>query len=154
MFRILAQLPKTREELEKHVEALVRAHSSEEHEELFQHLYGCLSILDDKASSLLSFNSIVIAVFAIVMTSPITSTGFFLAGAGMAAVTISSVLLMSVVWIHWSTTDDLKKLDEHAYRLLQVRRSRTIRYRLAWWFSMLGIFALGAGLIRAFLVRL
>jgi hypothetical protein len=153
MFSIFAQLPRTKAEIEAHVAALVRAHKSVEHHELFQHLYGCLTILDDKSASLLSFNSIVIAVYAIVMTASVTTVGFFIAGIGMATVTLSSILLMSVVWIHWSTTEDLQDLDQHAHRLLHVRRSRTIRYRLAWWLSMAGILTLGAGLARALLLR-
>jgi len=153
MFRVFHQLPRARGEIESHVAALSKMHGDPEHQALFGHLYGCLSILDDKCASLLSFNSIVIAVFAIFMTTDITPTGFLIVNIGMAGVLLSSLLLMSVVWIHWSTTADLQDLREHAVRLLAVRRSRTIRYRLAWWFSTLAILTLAAFLVRRFLLR-
>ena len=153
MLRLFHQLTKTREEMESHVAALSKTHTDPEHQVLFGHLYGCLSILDDKCASLLSFNSIVIAVFAIFMTTDITTTGFVIVNIGMASVLLSSLLLMSVVWVHWSTTVDLANLHEHAVRLLAVRDSRTIRCRLAWWFSTLAIVILAAFLVQRFFIH-
>jgi hypothetical protein len=153
MFRLFDQLPTTRDEIEAHIAALSKTHGDPEHQALFGHLYGCLTILDDKCASLLSFNSIVIAVFAIFMTANITTAGFVILNIGMAGVLLSSLLLMSVVWIHWSTTADLKDTREHAVRLLAVRRSRTIRYRVAWWFSTLAIVVLTAFVLWRFVVR-
>ncbi len=64
----MEQLPRSRPEMEAHLAALAKVRSAPEHEALFGHLYDVLSILDAKAASLLSFNSIVIAVFAIFLT--------------------------------------------------------------------------------------
>lgn len=150
MFRLFHQLPRTHAEIEAHIAALSKTHTDPKHQALFAHLYGCLSILDDKCASLLAFNSIVIAVFAIFMTAKVTSTGFLIVNIGMAAALLSSLFLMSVVWIHWSTTADLEDLREHAVRLLAVRRSRTIRYRLAWWCSTRAILLLAAFLVWRF----
>lgn len=58
---------------------------------------------------------------------------------GMALTLGSCFLLLSVVWVHWSTTDELKEPDRHAQVLLAVRRTRTIRYRLGWYLSISAI---------------
>lgn len=88
------------------------------------------------------------------MTTDMAPKSFVLVNVGMAGVLVSSLFLMSVVWIHWSTTADLENLREHAVRRLAVRRSRTIRYRFAWWLSTLAILILAAFLVGRFLARL
>lgn len=136
MYKIFGQLPRSQSEVKVHTEALSRMAKSEEHKALFDHLYTCLTILDGKSASLLSFNSIIIAVFAIFMLGEFTTLEFVIINLGIVLVLISSILLLFVVWIHWSTTKDLSDLDQHAITLLKVRRTRTIRYRISWYFSM------------------
>lgn len=148
---ITAQLQRTHAERKAHIAALTRAATSEVHESLFQHLYGCLSILDAKAQSLLGFNSIILAVFAIFLTRPLSWGQSIAANAGMALILSSSLLLLSVVWIHWSTTTDLGDVDEHALRLLAVRNRRTLRYRVAWLLSVASLFALGLLLVALYI---
>jgi hypothetical protein len=138
-FGLHAQLPRTQSDLEDHVSALSGMTSAHEHEAVFDHLYGCLSILDSKSSSLLSFNSIIIAVFAIFMTTAPQTLEWIAIGSGMTMVLASSFLLLSVVWVHWSTTDHLQDHARHAVILLQVRRDRTIRYRLSWYLAVLAM---------------
>ena len=114
-----------------------------EHQALFDHLYECLSILDSKSSSLLSFNSIIIAVFAIFMTGGSLSGGqWVVIAVGMASVLASCLLLLWVVWIHWSTTENLSDLEIHALVLLNVRRTRTIIYRVAWYLAVAAVLCL------------
>lgn len=144
---IWAQLQRTRAEELTHIDALSRIAASETHQELFQHLYGCLSILDAKAQSLLGFNSIILAVFAIFLTRPLSSSQAVAAHGGMAIILLSSLLLLSIVWIHWSTTADLADADVHAQRLLSVRNRRTVRYRVAWLMSVVSLLVLGILLI-------
>lgn len=142
MFSLYAQLPKDEKALRDHVKALGTLTGVKEHHELFDHLYGCLSILDAKSSSLLSFNSIIIAVFAIFMTTALGRVEWIPISLGMASILVSSLLLLSVVWVHWSTTSNLVDLEKHALILLRVRRSRTIKYRLAWYFAVAALVAL------------
>jgi hypothetical protein len=146
MFKLYAQLPKRDSDIRKHVAALTKAIGEDK---LFEHLYGCLTILDSKSSSLLAFNSIIIAVFAVFLTAP-THLGFYggvCVGAGMTAVIVSCFLLLSVVWVYWSTTDDFHNRDNHAFHLLKVRRDRTLKYRLAWYFSVTSVLGLSAFLV-------
>ena len=124
-----------------------------EHQQLFDHLYGCLSILDAKSSSLLSFNSIIIAVFAIFMTGELGRVEWIAINIGMASILVSCLLLLSVVWVHWSTTENLADLEKHALILLDVRRSRTIKYRLAWYFVVAALGDLSAFLVLRFIIR-
>lgn len=143
VFDLFAQLPKSDEDLRKHVSALSRMTEQREHQELFDHLYECLSILDSKSSSLLGFNSIIIAVFAIFMTGgSVSPVQWCTIAVGMAGVVVSCLLLLWVVWIHWSSTENLADLENHALVLLNVRRSRTIMYRLAWYLAVGAILCL------------
>jgi hypothetical protein len=146
-FTLYAQLPRTEKELDEHVKALSGMTAAHSHEAVFDHLYGCLSILDSKSSSLLSFNSIIIAVFAIFMTVELQGVEWVAIVTGMAMVLVSSFLLLSVVWVHWSTTDHLKDHAKHTVVLLDVRKERTVRYRLSWYFAVLAMVNLSAFLL-------
>jgi len=120
---------------------------SEEHQDVFDHLYSCLSILDAKSSSMLAFNSIIIAVFAIFLTGSRTHGEWIIINLGMAAILISALLLLSVVWVHWSATEDLLEAQRHGERLLRVRNSRTLRYRLSWCLAAISLSSLCAFLV-------
>ena len=145
--QLFSQLPSTDEELHDHIVALSRMANAKEHQEIFDHLYGCLSILDSKSSSLLTFNSIIIAVFAIFMAGELRLAEWLPVVLGMALVLVSSLLLLWVVWIHWSTTKDLSDLEQHAIILLRVRRARTVNYRLAWYFAVASLTCLSSFLV-------
>lgn len=136
MLNIYAQLPCTKVEVKQHTEALSEMSKNAEHKALFDHLYECLSIIDSKSASLLSFNAIIIAIFAIFISGKQSPVEAILLGFGVFLVLASSLLLLFVVWIHWSDTKELNDLDGHAITLLKVRRTRTIRYRIAWYFSV------------------
>jgi hypothetical protein len=154
MFDLYSQLPRTKDDLHRHIKALGGMVNEPRHQALFGHLYECLSILDAKSTSLLSFNSIIIAVFAIFMTAQLSSGEWIALNLGMTMVLISCLLLLWVVWIHWSTTANLGDLNGHALILLGVRRSRTIRYRLAWYLAVSAILSLSVFLALRFVDRL
>lgn len=137
------ELPVSGEEVQRHVSYLAHiSDAPDHHKDLFDHLYSCLSILDAKASALLSFDSIVLAVYSIFLVQGETRYPFILAVLGMATILCSAMLLLWVVWVHWSTTHQLQDYEEHARTLLYVRRVRTIRYRLAWDFSVVSLLIL------------
>ena len=99
MFKLFSQLPKRDSDLRSHIVALGLIKDEQSHQKLFDHLYSCLSILDSKSSSLLGFNSIIIAVFSLFLTkeSSLGLLGGVSVGIGMSAVIISCLLLLSVV---------------------------------------------------------
>lgn len=140
-YSLFAGLPKSAEALAEHTKALAEMRNAPEHQGLFDHLYSCLSILDAKSQSLLGFNSIIVAVFAIFMSGDLREAEQT-AILGMGLTLVSCFLLLSVVWVHWSTTAEIKEPIHHARVLLSVRRTRTIRYRLGWYLSIAAIVSL------------
>jgi hypothetical protein len=147
VFELYSQLPRNQKELQRHIAALTAMTTAREHQALFDHLYECLSILDAKSASLLSFNSIIIAVFAIFLASEPRGFSWAVLNFGVAVILISCLLLLIVVWVHWSTTAQLQSREDHAIILLQVRSDRTFKYGLAWYFSVAGMVALSLFLI-------
>jgi hypothetical protein len=153
-FTLFSQLQKTEKQITDHITALSKVVKDEEHQDIFGHLYECLSILDSKSSSMLSSNSIIIAVFAIFMTGELGMREYVIVNIGMAAIVFSTLLLLSVVWVHWSTTEDLNDPVAHKAKLLKVRNSRTWRYRLAWYLAVLSLVMLAVFLSSRLISRL
>lgn len=102
--------------------------SNAAHFKLFNHFYDLLSILDNKATSLLTYNSIVMAIIAWFHKYIYNWVLFIIA----VLFILSSILLISVIWVHWSTKEELNDIDKNLASLLIVTCSRTVRYRLAW----------------------
>ena len=153
LFGIDSQLLDTDAERRAHIDALKKLDDEPDHARLFDFLYQNLSILDSKASTLLSFNSVVLAVVAIIMTGT-QNTGlncfYFLS---MLCLLVSCILCLCIVWIHWSTTDDMANIDQHASTLLKVRFKRTREYRIAWWLSLLSVLMLAVATLLRILFR-
>ena len=126
-------------ERRKHLEYLKALQNDEIHFSTFQFMYDNLNIIDSKSSALLTFNSLIIAVLAI-WTSNI-STGIFLYVYAFILILflISSLLCLLTVFLHWSSSSDLKNLEKHIDLLLEVREQRTIKYRYAWYLAFCGI---------------
>ena len=150
MLNLFSQIQRTDSQRDDHIDVLSKVVLSEVHQDLFNYLYSCLSILDSKSQSMLGFNSIILAVFAIFMTRDLTSAQWIVTNVGMATILMSSLLLLSVVWVHWSTTEDLADAHAHARTLLAVRNLRTLRYRLAWLLGVISLLALALVLILRF----
>jgi len=141
-YGLLSQLP-TNAQRSDHVDALRAVHNGPD-KYLFDHLYDCLSILDAKSQSLLGFNSIIVAVFAIFMSGDVVKNRR-LAAVGMALTLASCLLLLLVVWVRWSTPGEMKESEDRAtlpHTLLAVRNERTIAYRLGWYLSFAAVLVL------------
>jgi hypothetical protein len=140
---ILDQLHVTEDEAIIQAQSLDKLLNSLEKECTFTHLYENLSILDAKSASLLQFNSVLVAIFTIFITSDKTSAfPFYIGSLGILTTLISCALLLEVVWIHWSTTEHMNTPEENTVKLLQVRKERTILYRKAWNCSKFGLMTL------------
>jgi hypothetical protein len=83
LFSLYSELPTSDKEIHEQIQALRHLTGAEDHQKLFDHLYGCLSILDAKSASLLTFNSIITAVYAIFMTNELRVAGWILVPLGM-----------------------------------------------------------------------
>ena len=154
MWRLHSQLPRTREENVAHLDALVKTEAKEMHRDLFGHLYGSLTILDTKSASLLQFDSILIAVYSIYIVTTKSELFATCLAIGIIFVILSTVILLNVVWVHWSTTDDLRNPAEHILNLLSVRNRRTVLYRASWYGAFIGVLLLLTFMIDEALSRL
>lgn len=142
IFKIKEGLPQNEEERKEQIDALKEVHKNSEHTRLFEFLYENLNILDSKASTLLSFNSINIAIASIFLVS---QKSFYLNIPFYTCITfliISCTFCLKIIWIHWSSTKDLKDTDEHITLLFKVRFDRTIFYRRSWWLSVISVIIL------------
>lgn len=135
-FRIGAQLPRTKQEIDDHIDALEKMSSDKGHARLFDHLYECLTILDDKSSTLLAFNSIIFAVYAIfgdylVDTPTATSSSIALASgnlAGLGRLTANRLLRFGPLL---GLTRRFDRQQCH-YRLVRIQRGKGNRPWLTW----------------------
>lgn len=112
---------------------------------LFDHMYGNLDILDSKTNSLIQLTAILVAAFAFVATMPQhrfdePARALFVLGIIYAAT--AALLCLQVIWVHWSSLDDLDNAQQHMESLIQVRTRRTVRFRRAWTFAAVSLGAL------------
>ncbi len=110
-------------------------------------LYRSLTILDDKASALLSFNSIMLAAIAVFLTSTgddLARVVFLVAFLIMGA---SCCLCLQVVRLYWSDTDSLADSERFWLDLNLVRDHRTRVYRIAWLLAGSALLVLVAGAV-------
>lgn len=139
------------EECRSHLAAL---HNLQPHQEqVFAHdyLYSCLSILDEKAHGLLTYDSIVLAAASLVLTvfSRNTTAGSVLIIIALVLSALAASLCLSVIWIYWTETVEFQKSNGLFLQLLHVRNRRTVAYRLSWVISQLAMFSLVVGVIIA-----
>jgi hypothetical protein len=154
MWGLCSQLTRTPGELANHIRALRDIESRTEDRELFGHLYTSLTILDTKSASLLQFDSILIAVYSIYLVAAKDKVILIGLLVGVLSILLSSIVLLNVVWVHWSTTSDLRNPSRQAIRLLAVRNRRTVMYRIAWYGAVLAVLLLIVLILFEFYSRL
>jgi hypothetical protein len=143
MFNLFPHGQRTETERDDHISALRQLLAAEADHKLFDHLYQTLTILDAKSSSLLVFNGIIIAIFAVFMPAEMAQSYRIALIVGMVSILLSCVLLLLVVLVHWSSTSALKLgKDKYLNLLLGIRNSRTLKYRWAWCCSILAMICL------------
>jgi hypothetical protein len=118
----------------------------------FGFLYDNLSILDSKAASLLQFNAVILAVDAILFASSSSHILRYYLLADLMLSIFSCIACLVVVWVHWSTTADLRNIAEHGLVLLRVRDRRTVLYRVAWWLAVMALAGLVLGTVLSMVV--
>jgi hypothetical protein len=116
-----------------------------------EYLYSCLSILDSKAQSLMSFDAIILAASSIALgISPRPfGVGDMLVVIALVMSGLSSSLCLFVVWIYWTETSQFEDENEVFLHLLRIRNARTIAYRISWVAAQLSGFILILGVILA-----
>ena len=135
-FNIKHDLNKTIAGRKEHLSELKNILHHEDHYRIFNFLYDNLNIIDSKASSLLTYNSLIIAGIAIILSMKEEADFItFLYISTIFIFIISSIFCLKVVYLHWSSTTDLRNPAKHLDELLEVREKRTINYRFSWYLS-------------------
>lgn len=130
--RLNEDLPTSQCDVTSYEENLVNLFKDEVSRSIFAHLYENLTILDAKCASLLQFNSVLMAVFAIFIAKIEPDEANVPGLLGILFALVSSLFLLQVVWVHWSTSDHMQTTEKHMTKLLAVRKARTLFYRIAW----------------------
>jgi len=130
--KLYEDLPSSQTEITSYEENLINLFRDNVGQSIFAHLYDNLTILDAKCASLLQFNSVLMAVFAIFIAKIEPDDANIPGLLGILFALISSLFLLQVVWVHWSTSDHMQSPEKHMTKLLAVRRARTLFYRIAW----------------------
>ncbi|MBI4515379.1 MAG: hypothetical protein HY699_06135 [Deltaproteobacteria bacterium] len=119
---------------------------------VLKELYAMLNILDGKAASLMTFDALILAVYAIVLQGDLGSQGstslqgveggpaLYVSLIGMVVNLAATVVCAFVVRMSWAFLR-----DEVAVECKAVGRKvdqRTVCYQVAWWLSFVGVFVL------------
>jgi len=142
MSKLFPQLQKTDSDRKRHIKALKALFAVELDHRLFEHFYSTLTILDAKSSSLLVFNGILIAVFAVFVPTEMPFIDRVILNCGMASILVSCALLLLVVLVRWTSTPDLAEKEHYENLLLQLRNARTVKYFWGWCCSILAMICL------------
>jgi hypothetical protein len=105
----------------------------ETREEAVKLQYELLSILDSKASALLTFDAVALASLSIWLGYIPLNYMHLSLDLVFLAMLFSCVVLLTIIWLRWASDAD----DES--RLNEIREVRTARYRLAWRLSLSGM---------------
>ena len=126
-----------------------RRHHDEEEEGLreafpdatrrFEFLYGMLSVLDSKASSLMAFNAIGLTALAVWLEGLPLNWLHFSLDLVFLLFLISAATCFFVVRVHWSPAAHLNRSELQMQDLLDERDHRTHLYRWAWWLAILAV---------------
>lgn len=125
-------------------------------------LYDDLSILDNKSNALTASNAVVTAFLSLIVVAGVSAERILspfltIASALLLTLSVTSLVLnISVVSLYWTKAEDLEEGRNPRLRaegLLEVRNSRTKRYRLAF-LSHLFVLAIVFLLTVVFLLRL
>jgi len=110
--------------------------------------YQILTVLDTKATGLLTIDALVAAILlGVLALSPTNTVKIYVPDCAiwyaLAAIILSAFLCMLIVRISWAF---LGKVNEKDFKteiecLARVAHDRTWFYRCAWWLVLFGIFA-------------
>ena len=139
----------SRADQKAHLDALGGSELSSKQQYQHDHLYSCLTILDQKATALLSFDSILVATSTIVLTilKTVVTVGSAVIFSALLLAGASAVLNLFVISLKWTETAELRDPDAQFVRLLETRNRRSVYYRCAWICALLALVLLAVGIV-------
>ena len=135
-------LTKSRAERQEQVKALRDIFGDEKYKDPYLFLYENLSILDSKASSLLTFNALGLAAISFWLRDISADLFHVVLDIAFLMFLVSCLLCLRVVRLWWSPTGSLRQRDAHLEDLIRRRDKRTYRYRVGWWLSCIAVVAI------------
>jgi len=105
----------------------------------FEFLYGMLSVLDSKASSLMAFNAIGLTALAVWLEGLPLNWFHFSLDLVFLLFLASSATCFFVVRVYWSPAAQLHQPELQLHALLVERDRRTHLYRWAWWMAIVAV---------------
>ncbi len=131
MFNINQGLNKNKTERAEHLKALDDVFADKDYNRKYTFLYNNLSILDSKASSLLTFNALGLAVLAVWLGGVPANVFHVALDFAFLLLLISCIFCLVCVRLYWSSTKNLIQRDVHLDELLERRDRRSKYYRRA-----------------------
>lgn len=141
MFR--RDLHKNKAERLAHLAALEKRAIATNYRERLEFFYEGLSILDSKASSLLTFNAVGLTALAIWLANIPVNFFHVVLDFAFLGFLASCIFCLAIVWLHWVSTPELNTDEEYSLKLLEIRDARTVLYRWAWLLAVLAVIVTG-----------
>lgn len=116
---------------------------------LVDDLYKNLDTLDSKAGAILTYCGVVLASIAIMISSKEFSLYKPILYIVFLAISVSSVLALTVINVHWSSARELgqRTLEDACYSYYTAKVRRTKRYILAWYITVFAILIMGGYIV-------
>lgn len=118
-----------KENLDKHLQAILLSLESEESWKLHEWMHQNLCILDDKANALLAVSSLILAIITFLLTDFSHNISSSLVNILLIFLLIlnlySTFRLLTIFYVYWSTTDDFLNQEKMLNDLLKVRNNRS-----------------------------
>jgi hypothetical protein len=121
----------TEEEYHQYMTALRKLQNDASAWELNAWMHHDLTVLDDKTNSIVQVNAVAIAVMAIIIQSEpqMPRTPFVLLFGAMVLLIWSIIPLLGVMYVYWSSREQILNPDGMLVELMQVRNRRSMVVR-------------------------
>jgi len=127
-------------EAQEHVDQMKRLVESSADFQIFNHMYECLNVLDNKCQGLMTINSVIIAILSFGLDwDYVRFEVLMVYSISFVMLIVSSILLLYLSFLKWVSTEDLKNYKESMAELLIIRDLRTKRYRISVWLAVFAI---------------
>lgn len=109
---------------------------------VLKELYELLNILDSKTSSLLTFDALILAVYAIVLQKDVGWAVLWASLSGTLLIVVSTAVCVWVVRMSWEFLKPETAIGDECRALANKVDERTVLYQYAWRLSFAGVFVL------------
>jgi len=143
---IYEDLHHSTEEAQIHVDEMKKLVDSGADFQIFNHMYECLNVLDNKCQGLMTINSVIIAILSFGLKwEDLNLEVLIIYSVSFVMLIVSSILLLYLSFLKWVSTDDLRNYKQSMAELLLIRDLRTMRYRISVWLAVFAMILVTVG---------